>query len=91
MAWMGDVTGQDEGELFITMEMLEGEALAERLRQGPLSSTRVGQVLGTPLGLAKRAGARHSLRRDPEAADVRYFTSKRTPFVVPSPSPSASE
>ena len=29
--------GEDHGELFIAMELLDGEALSERLRKGPLS------------------------------------------------------
>ncbi|MPY87020.1 MAG: protein kinase [Luteitalea sp.] len=38
--------GEDEGELFIAMELLEGEALSERLRRGPLSVAEA-----VPIGL----------------------------------------
>ena len=38
--------GEDGGELFIAMELLEGESLADRLRRGPLS---VAETL--PIGL----------------------------------------
>lgn len=38
--------GEDEGELFIAMELLEGESLAERLRRGPLSVAEA-----VPIGL----------------------------------------
>ena len=38
--------GEDRGELFIAMELLEGEPLAERLRQGPMSVSHA-----VPIGL----------------------------------------
>ena len=38
--------GEDRGELFIAMELLEGETLAERLGRGPLSVSRT-----VPIGL----------------------------------------
>src|SRR3989337_1119450 len=38
--------GEDEGDLFIAMELLEGESLADRLRRGPM---KVSETL--PIGL----------------------------------------
>jgi non-specific serine/threonine protein kinase len=38
--------GEDRGELFIAMELLEGEPLSERLQQGPMSVSRA-----VPIGL----------------------------------------
>src|SRR5437016_5032087 len=38
--------GEEGGELFIAMELLEGEALAERLRRGPMSMAQA-----VPVGL----------------------------------------
>src|SRR5262245_6509278 len=36
--------GEDGGELFIAMELLEGEALADRMRQGPLSVSETVRI-----------------------------------------------
>ena len=62
--------GEDGGELFIAMELLEGEALAERLRRGPLS---VSEAL--PIGLAILAAlqalhARGIVHRDLKPSNV---------------------
>ena len=46
--------GEDRGELFIAMELLEGEALADRLRQGAMT---VSQAV--PLGLEMLAALAH--------------------------------
>src|SRR5688572_14560189 len=42
--------GEDAGTLFIAMELLEGESLADRLRRGPLSVSET-----VPIGLAMLA------------------------------------
>ena len=48
--------GEDGGELFIAMELLEGESLDERLRRGPLS---VSEVLPIGLGILGALQALH--------------------------------
>ena len=45
--------GEDDGTLFIVMELVEGEALADRLRRGPLS---IRQSLGMTLQIADAHG-----------------------------------
>src|SRR5687767_188215 len=62
--------GEDLGELFIVMELLQGEALAERLRRGPLS---VAEAL--PIGLEVLAAlsalhARGIVHRDLKPSNV---------------------
>ncbi len=62
--------GEDEGRLFIAMELLEGEPLAERLRRGPLSATQA-----VPIGLEMLAAlsalhARAIVHRDLKPSNV---------------------
>ena len=50
--------GEDNGTLFIVMELVEGEALADRLRRGPLS---IRQTLGMTLQIADALDEAHGL------------------------------
>ena len=62
--------GEDSGELFIAMELLEGEALAERLRRGPLS---VSETLPIGLGMLAALSALHArgiVHRDLKPSNV---------------------
>jgi serine/threonine protein kinase/tetratricopeptide (TPR) repeat protein len=66
--------GEDDGELFIAMELLDGEALEQRLRRGPLS---VSETL--PIGLEMLAAlqalhARGVVHRDLKPSNV-FLTS----------------
>jgi serine/threonine-protein kinase len=62
--------GEDEGQLFIAMELLEGEVLADRLRGGPL-----GLADAVPIGLGILAAltalhARGIIHRDLKPSNV---------------------
>ena len=62
--------GEDGGELFIAMELLEGEALAERLRRGPLS---VSETVPIGLGMLAALSALHArgiVHRDLKPSNV---------------------
>ena len=62
--------GEEQGELFIAMELLEGEALAERLRRGPLS---VGDAVSVALGILAALSALHArgiVHRDLKPSNV---------------------
>ena len=62
--------GEDDGQLFIAMELLEGEALAERLRRGPLS---VSEAVPVGLGMLAALSALHArgiVHRDLKPSNV---------------------
>jgi non-specific serine/threonine protein kinase len=62
--------GEDAGTLFIAMELLEGESLADRLRQGPLS---VADALPIALGMLAGLSALHGrglVHRDLKPSNV---------------------
>ena len=62
--------GEDDGTLFIVMELVEGEALVDRLRRGPLS---VRQTLGMTLQIADALDEAHGLgiiHRDIKTANL---------------------
>ncbi len=62
--------GEENGELFIAMELLEGEALAERLKRGPLN---VAETLPLGLGILAALAALHArgiVHRDLKPSNV---------------------
>ena len=62
--------GEDRGELFIAMELLEGESLADRLRQGPM---RVSEAMPIGLGVLAALSALHArgiVHRDLKPSNV---------------------
>src|SRR5918992_1524049 len=62
--------GEHGGELFIAMELLEGEALSERLRRGPLS---VSDTVPIGMGMLAALSALHArgiLHRDLKPSNV---------------------
>src|SRR3990170_2627514 len=62
--------GEDGGRLFIAMELLDGEALAERLQRGPLSTA---EALPIGLGMLAALSALHArgiVHRDLKPSNV---------------------
>jgi eukaryotic-like serine/threonine-protein kinase len=62
--------GEDGGELFIAMELLEGEVLADRLRHGPMNPA---DILPVALGILAALSALHSraiVHRDLKPSNV---------------------
>jgi serine/threonine protein kinase len=58
--------GEEDGYLFISMELLEGESLAERIRRGPLGLPEAIQI---ELGILSALGALH--RREVTHRDLK--------------------
>jgi serine/threonine protein kinase/tetratricopeptide (TPR) repeat protein len=62
--------GEDSGQLFIAMELLEGEALADRLKRGPMS---VSDAVPIGLGILAALAALHArgiVHRDLKPSNV---------------------
>ena len=62
--------GEDGGDLFIAMELLEGEPLSDRLRQGPLS---VSKAMPITLGMLSALSSLHQhgiVHRDLKPSNV---------------------
>jgi serine/threonine protein kinase len=62
--------GEDEGRLFIAMELLEGEVLADRLRRGPLSASEAVPIGLGILGALSALHARGIVHRDLKPSNV---------------------
>jgi len=62
--------GEDGGRLFIAMELLEGEALAERLRRGPLSTSEAVPIALGMLAALSALHARGIIHRDLKPSNV---------------------
>ena len=62
--------GEDGGRLFIAMELLEGEALAERLRHGPLSTAEAVPIALGILAALAALHARGIVHRDLKPSNV---------------------
>jgi serine/threonine protein kinase/tetratricopeptide (TPR) repeat protein len=61
---------EDQGELFITMELLEGEALSERVRKGPIA---IAEALPIEFGILAALSALHArgiIHRDLKPSNV---------------------
>ena len=62
--------GEDNGNLFIAMELLEGEALAEHLKLGPMSVDRAVQIAVETLAALSALHARGIVHRDLKPSNV---------------------
>jgi serine/threonine protein kinase len=62
--------GEDEGELFIAMELLEGEPLSERLRRGAMNVTETVSVSLEILSALSALHARDIVHRDLKPSNV---------------------
>jgi serine/threonine protein kinase/tetratricopeptide (TPR) repeat protein len=62
--------GEDDGELFIAMELLEGEALEARLKRGPMSLTETVPIALEILAALQALHARGVVHRDLKPSNV---------------------
>ena len=62
--------GEEDGALFIAMELLEGEALVEHLRQGPISVSEAVQVALGVLAALSALHAKGIVHRDLKPSNV---------------------
>ena len=69
--------GEDRGELFIAMELLEGEALSERLKQGAMTVSQAMPIVLEILAALSALHARGIVHRDLKPSNVFL-----TPHVV---------
>ena len=84
--------GDEGGELFIAMEFLEGEALSERLRRGPMSTSDVASAGLDILAALSVLHARGIVHRDLKPSNV-FLTAhgvKLLDFGLARPEPLAS-
>jgi non-specific serine/threonine protein kinase len=62
--------GEDRGELFIAMELLEGEPLADRLKQGPMSVSQAAPLALEILAALSALHSRGIVHRDLKPSNV---------------------
>jgi serine/threonine protein kinase/tetratricopeptide (TPR) repeat protein len=62
--------GEDRGELFIAMELLEGEPLADRLKQGPMSVSQAATLALEMLAALSALHSRGIVHRDLKPSNV---------------------
>lgn len=62
--------GEDSGQMFIAMELLEGESLAQRLKRGPLSVEEAGNLARGILAALQALHEAGTLHRDLKPSNV---------------------
>ena len=72
--------GEDAGRLFIAMELLDGEPLAERLKRGPLALAETVSLGREMLGALDALHAQGVIHRDVKPSNV-FLTSRGTKLL----------